>query len=83
MSDWWGDWSVLNSPYEYPGRHWELDSQGQPTQQIIIRRRRAEFAGIYPIEADFEAKVAVEFDRMIAAVVPPVKSNPCPPPVCA
>ncbi|HHW88507.1 MAG TPA: DEAD/DEAH box helicase family protein [Chloroflexi bacterium] len=34
---------ILNSPYAYPGRHWELDSQGQPTQQIIERRRRAEF----------------------------------------
>ena len=26
---------VLNSPYEYPGQHWELDDDGQPTQQII------------------------------------------------
>jgi type III restriction enzyme len=34
---------ILNSPYEYPARHWELDDQGQPTQQIIERRRRAEF----------------------------------------
>lgn len=34
---------VLNSPYEYPMRHWELDDQGQPTQQIIERRRLAEF----------------------------------------
>jgi len=34
---------ILNSPYEYPARHWELDDQGQPTQQIIDRRRRAEF----------------------------------------
>jgi len=34
---------ILNSPYAYPARHWELDSQGQPTQQIIERRRRAEF----------------------------------------
>jgi type III restriction enzyme len=34
---------VLNSPYEYPSRHWELDDQGQPTQQIIERRRKAEF----------------------------------------
>lgn len=34
---------VLNSPYEYPMRHWELDEQGQPTQEIIERRRRAEF----------------------------------------
>ncbi len=34
---------ILNSPYDYPQRHWELDDQGQPTQQIIERRRRAEF----------------------------------------
>ena len=34
---------ILNSPYEYPARHWELDDQGQPTQRIIERRRRAEF----------------------------------------
>jgi type III restriction enzyme len=33
----------LNSPYEYPSRHWELDKDGQPTQQIIERRRSAEF----------------------------------------
>ena len=24
---------ILNSPYSYPARHWELDSEGQPTQQ--------------------------------------------------
>jgi hypothetical protein len=34
---------ILNSPYDYPGRHWELDGQGQPTQQIVESRRRAEF----------------------------------------
>lgn len=34
---------ILNSPYEYPTRHWELDDSGQPTQQIIESRRRAEF----------------------------------------
>jgi type III restriction enzyme len=34
---------ILNSPYEYPVRHWELDDSGQPTQQIIEKRRRAEF----------------------------------------
>jgi len=26
-----------------PKRHWELDAQGQPTQQIIESRRRADF----------------------------------------
>ncbi|MEX2673455.1 MAG: DEAD/DEAH box helicase family protein [Phycisphaeraceae bacterium] len=34
---------ILNSPYEYPVRHWELDDSGQPTQQITENRRRAEF----------------------------------------
>ncbi len=37
------DHPILNSPYEYPKRHWELDDQGQPTQQIIEQRRRAQF----------------------------------------
>ncbi len=34
---------ILNSPYECPQRHWELDDQGQPTQKIIENRRHAEF----------------------------------------
>jgi type III restriction enzyme len=34
---------ILNSPYEYPTRYWELDDQGQPTQRIMETRRRAEF----------------------------------------
>lgn len=34
---------ILNSPYKYPARHWELDAEGQPTQKIIESRRRAEF----------------------------------------
>lgn len=34
---------ILNSPYEYPTKHWELDVQGQPTQKIIEKRRPAEF----------------------------------------
>ncbi len=38
---------ILNSPYEYPTRYWELDDQGQPTQKVIESRRPAEF--IMPI----------------------------------
>ena len=34
---------ILNSPYEYPSRHWELDDSGQPTQSIIEDRREAQF----------------------------------------
>jgi type III restriction enzyme len=34
---------ILNSPYEYPARHWELDPDGQPTGHIIETRREARF----------------------------------------
>ena len=43
MSDQFFKQPILNSPYEYPGRHWELDEAGQPTQNIVNRRRPAEF----------------------------------------
>ena len=43
MSNPFFDHPILNSPYEYPRRHWELDEAGQPTQKIIETRRRAEF----------------------------------------
>ena len=26
---------ILNSPYEYPGRHWELDEDNRPTNRVI------------------------------------------------
>jgi len=34
---------ILNSPYEYPAEHWEIDESGQPTQKVIPKRRPAEF----------------------------------------
>lgn len=37
------DHPILNSPYEYPRKHWELDESGQPTQKVKESRRRAEF----------------------------------------
>ncbi len=43
MSDQFFAQPILNSPYEYPARHWELDTSGQPTQEIISSRRRADF----------------------------------------
>src|ERR687895_84145 len=33
---------ILNSPYQYPSRHWELDADGQPTNRILEARRRSE-----------------------------------------
>ncbi len=34
---------ILNSPYDYPKSHWELDDEGQPTHKIIESRRRVDF----------------------------------------
>ena len=33
---------ILNSPYEYPAQHWELDGDGQPTDRILDVRRRSD-----------------------------------------
>ena len=32
---------ILNSPYEYPARHWELGGDGVPTDRIAEQRREA------------------------------------------
>jgi type III restriction enzyme len=42
MSDQFFDRPILNSPYAYPARHWELDADGQPTTRIIETRRRSD-----------------------------------------
>lgn len=43
MSNPFFDHPILNSPYTIPARHWELDENGQPTQQIVEKRRSAQF----------------------------------------
>ncbi|RME17492.1 MAG: restriction endonuclease, partial [Alphaproteobacteria bacterium] len=42
MSEKFFEQPILNSPYEYPGRHWELDADGQPTNRIIEARRKSD-----------------------------------------
>lgn len=56
------DHPILNSPYNAPGRHWELDDQGQPTQKIVDHRRPAEF--ITPIPKPKKRK-----DKQISLVL--------------
>ena len=34
---------IINSPYQIPSKHWELDKSGQPTQNLIDGRRPAKF----------------------------------------
>jgi len=52
------DHPILNSPYEYPPRHWELDESGQPTQKIIETRRSAKF--ITPIPKPKKRKASAQ-----------------------
>lgn len=39
---------ILNSPYDYPLHHWELDETGQPTHKIINNRRPAKYVTPVP-----------------------------------
>ena len=54
---------ILNSPYDCPSRHWELDDSGQPTQQIRDDRRRAEF--ITPIPKPRKRKGSAEQSQLL------------------
>ena len=58
MSNPFFDHPILNSPYNYPVRHWELDEFGQPTQKIIELRRSAKF--ITPIPKPKKRKAAAQ-----------------------
>jgi type III restriction enzyme len=58
MSNPFFDHPILNSPYEYPRRHWELDELGQPTQKIIEQRRSAKF--VTPIPKPKKHKVSAQ-----------------------
>ena len=51
------DRPILNSPYEYPARHWELDKSGQPTNRVLDRRREVSF--ITPIPSTRRVGTAV------------------------
>ncbi len=57
---------ILNSPYEYPSRHWELDDDGQPTHRIIASRRGAEFVTPIPKprrRGGRQARLAIDEDQ--------------------
>jgi type III restriction enzyme len=58
MSNPFFDHPILNSPYEYPVKHWELDETGQPTQRVVESRRSAKF--ITPIPKPKKRKAATQ-----------------------
>ena len=65
MSNPFFDHPILNSPYDYPSRHWELDKNGQPTQLIRESRRRAEFITPIPKPRQRGKVVAAEQEQIV------------------
>ena len=57
------DRPILNSPYAYPGRHWELDGDGQPTGLLVETRREARF--ITPIPRPKKHKRAKGQEQLV------------------
>ena len=48
MSSTFFEQPIINDPYQYPNRHWELDEEGSPTSRIIDTRRDAKFVTAIP-----------------------------------
>ncbi len=63
MSNHFFERPILNSPYAFPGRHWELDDEGQPTQRIVDTRRPASF--ITPIPKPKKRKGSVQAELVL------------------
>lgn len=61
---------IVNSPYTYPAKHWELDESGQPTQNLINKRRRADFVTPIPkpkrISKQSQANLDIASDASVA-----------------
>ena len=56
MSNPFFDHPILNSPYEHPRRHWELDADGQPTQRIIV----TDYDTSRPFDKPEDGRIAVK-----------------------
>jgi type III restriction enzyme len=63
MSNQFFEQPILNSPYDYPNRHWELDAEGQPTQNIVERRRRSKL--ITPIPKPKKRKLSAKQQQIV------------------
>ena len=63
MEDHFFQHPILNSPYECPTRHWELDADGQPTQQTTESRRVAKY--ITPIPKPRKRKKSATQETLV------------------
>src|SRR5688500_10743961 len=74
------DRPILNSPYDYPARHWELDESGQPTNRVIERRRQARYVSPIPKPKKRRAEQE-ELDLADASGLPTTRQRYDPTPV--
>ena len=66
MSNLFFERPILNSPYEYPARHWELGEDKRPTHRVAENRRRADFVMLIPALTNREGaerQAALVFDE--------------------
>lgn len=88
MSNLFFEKPILNSPYDYPSQHWELDDTGQPTQKIISARRTAEFVTPIPkpkkrntkdkdaqVDLDLANEVSDELQQYHSAIINGVRAE--------
>jgi type III restriction enzyme len=72
---------IINSPYAYPYRHWELDKDGQPTNRLLDHRRRAEFLTPIPKprkRKDRQAQEEIVFDEGLGLSTKAQQYDPTP-----
>lgn len=55
---------ILNSPYEEPSRHWELDDNGQPTTTVVRHRRKSALVSPIPKARKVRGKAVVQPDLL-------------------
>jgi type III restriction enzyme len=86
MSNLFFEKPILNSPYDYPSQHWELDTTGQPTQKIVSSRRTAEFITPIPkpkkrkgkdaqVDLDISDEVSDEHQQYHSAIINGVRAE--------
>ncbi len=70
---------ILNSPYERPERHWELDADGRPTDVIIEKRRRSDLISAMPASKNAKAaQISMTLDSGEGLSSADMEYNPTP-----
>ncbi len=84
MSNQFFEKPIVNSPYDYPAQHWELDKSGQPTHRLLQSRRRVEFLTPVPApkrrgkkqsELDLEQSLDDSTQRYHAGIISGVRDQ--------